>query len=795
MLRNYLKYAIRNFKSNRLIFAGSIVIVFLSTLCITLLYSYLHNELTMDGFHNRVKNIFMFTVKESPEMNPISLSPKDFFNFNFKEYPEIEDATSIIKLNKGNVILTYGDLSYTSEGIATDSSFFKIFNFNLIIGNKKSILQDKDAAILTEEFARKLFGKEDPINKVIEIKTGEQKNYIVKGIVASPPSNSSLTFNFIIPEASTDFNITSSYFILVNDQFNVAAFTKKVADIGNFHPQFKNGKTDIIPLKAIYYNDNIMNLPSFFSRHGSIKTNYILFVIICVIFLISMLNFSNLQIVNINDSLKKIGIQKTLGAERKHILYQKLCELLIIILLSAILVTFAFITVLPLFNKLTGTGLTANVLYVFLSSCTVSILLLGSAIIYPSTIISKISVSENLKNQLFTNDNLTGRNIISTVQFTLSVILLIASFVVTKQLNFMLKKDIGFTSDNIMCTQIFHKPKFNGNMEEYNKEKVKLNEEYQYVVNELKSSSTVKKFSQGISPITSGLSGWQRHKSGSDYVSVNMLQVTPGYQEVLGLKLTEGRFFEKGRKDDKTKVVINEAAKKFFGIQNIATDRLRTQTWRAPQTDGIEIIGVVKDFNFENLSVKPQPLVMIYSSSEMTASFLIQFQDKTTQGGIQFVRQLFKNVNPRETFTYTFLADDIRAMYTKEEILGKIYTLFTFIAYIISVIGLFTISLYETKKRTKEIGIRKVNGAKISEMVAMLNKDFLKWVMIAFFIATPVAWYAMHKWLEDFAYKTTLSWWIFVLAGLLTLGIALLTISWQSWRAATRNPVEALRYE
>jgi putative ABC transport system permease protein len=179
----------------------------------------------------------------------------------------------------------------------------------------------------------------------------------------------------------------------------------------------------------------------------------------------------------------------------------------------------------------------------------------------------------------------------------------------------------------------------------------------------------------------------------------------------------------------------------------------------------------------------------------MEANFLIQFEEGATQAGIQFVRQLFNKNNPGGTLDYTFLSDDIQLMYDKEKRLGEIFILFTIVAYIISAIGLFTISLYETRKRIKEIGIRKVNGAKVSEILAMLNKDFLKWVAVAFVIATPIAYFAMHKWLENFAYKTNLSWWIFALAGLLALGIALLTVSFQSWKAASKNPIESLRYE
>ena len=239
-----------------------------------------------------------------------------------------------------------------------------------------------------------------------------------------------------------------------------------------------------------------------------------------------------------------------------------------------------------------------------------------------------------------------------------------------------------------------------------------------------------------------------------------------------------------------------QAAKKHWGIEDISSARILNKYWSRSddKNSGFEILGVVRDFNSEYLSVKPRPLVMMYFE-DIEANFMIQFEEGAAQRGIQFVQKLFSELNPGETFEYSFLSDDIAAMYQKEKRLSEIYILFTLIAYLISSVGLFAISLYDTRSRIKEIGIRKVNGATISEILTMLNKDFVKWVAIAFIIATPIAYYAMNKWLENFAYKTTLSWWIFALAGVLALGIALLTVSWQSWRAATRNPVEALRYE
>src|SRR5690606_30284044 len=231
-------------------------------------------------------------------------------------------------------------------------------------------------------------------------------------------------------------------------------------------------------------------------------------------------------------------------------------------------------------------------------------------------------------------------------------------------------------------------------------------------------------------------------------------------------------------------------------VEDISTTYMLNKYW--DEQDGYQIIGVIKDFNNEHLSKKPQPLIMVYFGDpdiDIDNDFFIQFKEGTTTDGLNFVENLFKEINPNETFSYTFLSDDIAALYDKEKRLSTIYILFTIIALLISAIGLFTIALYDTQRRIKEIGVRKVNGATVPEILFMLNKDFMKWVLLAFIIACPIAYYAIHKWLENFAYKTSLSWWVFVLAGVFTLIIALLTVSWQSYKAATQNPTESLRDE
>ena len=796
MLKHYLKYAIRNFRSNRLVFAGSIATVFLGVLCISLLFSYIRNELSMDNFHKRGKDIYLLTVQQSPESQAELIDARLFFGFNYKDYPGIENLTTIKKYKKGEIIFKYGANSDSPEGIVADSAFFEIFDFGLKVGNKRSVLRDPDAILITENFAGRIFGGENPIGKVVKMTGRNERNYTVKGLLEPLPPNSSILFDFILPAHSANFSRSGVNFILTGKTFAKAGFTEKIKTLGHKHRQFKNSRMDVKALSEVYFECEGLVQNGIFSKFGNKNSIHILFIIIAVIFIISLLNFSNLQIIHINSSVKNIGINKISGAGKVHLFYQKMTELAVLILLSSVLISVAFFVVIPYFNRIVEVALSPEISQILFLNLVLLTILTFSAMIYPSIVYSGISVTRSLKNRVFTDNPLAGHKAVATVQFTLSLVLLIASFTVVKQLNFLLKKDLGFTTGSIINTKLLHEPYLGKTQEERMKQYEVYQRNFQVVKNELANHSAVRDFAQGSSPILQFPMPWKTVGETEEYSTVNSLVVTPDYQKILGLTVTEGRFFEKDRdKSRGNQVVINEAAKKFWGIGDIFQTEILNKYWsREEKNEGFKIIGVVKDFNSEHLSVRPRPLVMVYFD-DADANFLIRFEEGSTRAGIGFLQQLFSKINPGETFEYTFLSDDIANMYKKEKRLSEIYILFTIIAYAISAIGLFAISLYDTRRRTKERGVRKVNGAKVSEVMTLLNKDFVKWVVIAFVIATPVSWYTMHKWLENFAYKTELCWWIFALAGLLALGIALLTVSWQSWKAATRNPVEALRYE
>ena len=401
MLKFYIKTALRNYRSKPLIFAGSIVTVFLSVLCISLLFTSLHNELTMNNFHKRRKDIYMLTIQQSPESQIEMIEAELFFDFNYKDFPEIENFATIKKYKTGELQFSRNETILTPEGIVADSTFFEIFDFKLRTGDKFTALDEPESIILTERFARQLFGEENPLGKAIKITSRREKFYTVKALAETPPPNSSITFDFIIPNHSKGYSRSGCNFILVNNNFDKNAFVAKIKNLGQKHEQFQNSTMDVMAFNNVYFYGGSADFKGVFSTFGNRKNVNILFVIIGIVYVVTLLNFSNLQILSINSSIKNIGIKKIIGAGQKHIFYQKITELIIMMFLSAGLTTGAFYVLLPFFNKITSVELAPETWKILLLNCLILLFLISFSMIYPSLVFLRISITNSLKNQIF----------------------------------------------------------------------------------------------------------------------------------------------------------------------------------------------------------------------------------------------------------------------------------------------------------------------------------------------------------------------------------------------------------
>ncbi len=773
---------------------------------------YVHNEMTMDQFHKHIDEIYMMKIKPAPQAQWRGINPEPYFNFNYKEHPELKSYTNIQKYEEGDMKITFEEVEYSPEGIVVDSTFFEIFDFTLKIGDPRTVLTDPSSILITERWARKVFGDQNPMGKQLHVTSNFKKNHTIAGIVKTPPPNSSISFDFVLPSdwEPNKYDKGDGAFFLVNEEFEESSFIKKIEGIGRSHRQFGESIMGIQSFNGLYFSKNTLH--SVISKVGDIKTLRILIGIILLIFVISAINLSNLKIILANKTQKTNAISMINGAHKKNIIYQNVIASTILIIVSILIVLCLFPVLLPAFNTITGVSISLTIGKTVLLNGIIMICASIIALIYP--IFSTLHLHSIAGMKIFSPSvNLVlGRNSLIVFQYTLTFVLLIASVTVVKQLKTLLSKDLGFHQNDIIRTKLFYDIPYpflwnellaNLSNQTYLKSKAnewdaqleKQKQGYQFLKNELESAPVIQTFTQGSFPINHGPGTWKLRDGDADYSTQNGLSVSANYANTFNLTVVEGRFFQTDRdKSHDKKVVINETAKRYWNIQDISKSRLLNSSSTRNKGQGYEIIGVVKDFHYEHLSSKPKPLIMTYRQDRIM-EFIIRFREGRVTEGLELVKNLFTEQNPGKPFTYSFLSDEIEDLYSKEKRLSSIYILFTLVALIISTIGLFTIALYDTQRRVKEIGIRKVNGAKENEILIMLNKDFLKWVLLAFAVAAPISYFAMRKWLENFAYKTTLSWWIFALAGALALGIALFTVSWQSWRAATRNPIESLRYE
>lgn len=813
MLKHYIKFAFRNFKSNKVIFGGSLLTLCLGALSVTLLSIYLYNELTINDFHKREKDIYLFVNKTSPITEWEAFSPSPFFKFDRREHPEIETGTKIKKYREGELSFVNKLNTFYPEGIVVDSTFFDVFDFDLITNNKETVLNDPQALLISTGLASKMFGKSNPIGEQVTVGDFMSDSYVIKGVFEKPRTNSSISFDFILPDSyvPNQYAKMGAEFLLMQENFSHENFTSKIEKLGENHNQFTNSLTDIMPFSATYFNETGADFKSIFSKHGKKRTLYILGIILLVILLISAINMSNLQFINTNTSVKFIALSVINGAHKKNIIFQKIVELLILTILSSFLVTICYLLILPELNSFIDFPIFFPLWKIVLLNITIIVTISLLAITYPVLIALNIPLVKSLKNQSFFSNTLSGRKNVIVAQFVLTFVLLISTIVVVKQLNMMLDKEIGFKSENIIKTQLYKdipipvelfSQDLKGSKED-REQKMKENEDkrkkyqrtFDLVRGEIENNSNVINFAQGKSPLEVYKTPWKVKNSEEKFQNHNTITVSPNYLKVFGLEIVEGRFFDINiDKPYSNKIVINEAAKKYWNISDIKNTKVNNKFWDESSKGGYEIIGVVKNFNSEHLSSKIKPLVMVYFENPEN-DFLIELEKESLAKGLQFINDSFKKINPKGTFKYSFVSDEIANLYSKEKQLSLIYITFTILALLISAIGLFTIAMYDTQRRVKEIGIRKVNGAKTHQILVMLNRDFTKNILIAFFIACPISYVLMSKWLENFAYKTTLSWWIFISAGIFTLIIALLTVSRQSYKASISNPVKSLRTE
>lgn len=807
MIRNYLKIAWRNLIKNKGITFINTVGLSLGICCFILIALFVTDEISYDRFHDKADQIYRINsdiLFGGTEMH-MAVSSDPMGATLKKDYPEVEEYTRIYAsegsklIRKGTELIDEYDIAYV------DSTFFNVFTFPALKENPKTALKAPNTVVLSEKAAIKYFnGVDTAIGEALEV---NNTLYKVTAIIEDMPKNSHFHLDVLLSMANVDYNFGD----YLSHNFHTYIVLKEGTDYKKFNnnfreviakyslpqiSQFTNIKSiediessgnkleySLIPLTDIHLHST-QNIE--LSTNGSIKYVYIFSAVALFILLIACTNFMNLTTARSSGRAKEVGIRKVLGTEKKSLVLQFLSEsTLIVVLAHSIAIIFVFLS-LEWFNNISGKEISIKALLQpqFLIFLILLPFVVGPlAGIYPAFFLSKFQPISVLKGTLSKGGNKNSlRNFLVIFQFTTSIILIIGTIVVYQQLNHIQTTDVGFNKDQVLIVD---------NSGLTNETRKSLKSEIEQFP-EVKSASFA-----GYIPVSQSARSDTTFNTGSVNTAdngFNMQYWRADYEyiETMGMELIAGRNFSRSFGTDSTAIIINEKAVALTGFEDPIGKKLY-KTIGKDDKIVYTIIGVVKNFNFESLRQDVGPLSLRLGDNSWRTAY--RFNTADVEGFISKIRNKYEAVSSELSFTYSFLDDSYLDMYQQEKRIGTIALIFTVLAVIIAALGLFGLATYIAEQRTKEIGIRKVLGASTAIIVKILSRDFIKLIVFAFCIATPIAWWFMSSWLRDFAFRIQLNWWVFALTGIITLLVAIITLSFQTIRAAVANPIKSLKTE
>ena len=772
MIKSFFKITLRRIINHPTYSVINILGLAIGLTCFIVIMLWVKNENSYDKFHENADRLFQVAFTNETGDSHGYYQTGTLAGYLKQNFPEILHSTSF---NGGQCKIAAENKGFYCIGSFADSSFLKMFTFPIIFGDATTSLIKPHSVVITKSLSLKLFGNENSIGKLVKINEGP--DYIVTAVIQDIPANSQMKFDLLMPICDAqDWMKTwnskwTQTYVMLQDKSQFKDVNQKISGVMNlFQPSWKN------TLYLTPYTDKHLHD----IRGGGLITYVWIFSgMALIVLLLACVNFMNLSTSRTELRHKEIFIKKIAGLKRLHLSAQFLLEALLIAFISLLISLVLAKVSLPFVNNLLNTNLNielnASTILTLLLVTFLTGLIAGS---YPAFYLSTIMPRQILlkTNQKSGTKNINFKNALVVFQFTMSVFFISCTLLIANQIHFLQSKDLGLKKDNIIKLTTIGT----------------LNEKAVELKQELLKSPGIENVSVSNNNLTSWNNSGPLEWDGRDkskLIEIGYNWVDEDFLETFKLKMKDGRFFSKDFPSDmSSSFILNEKAVAYLGLKSPIG--MKVKSWF-----GVEgtIVGIVKDFNTTSLHDELGPIALLAADRGNYMFIAVTGNDVTKTLG--FIEKKVKELVPDDPFEYQFLDDHINNLYKTEATTSKIAKVLTVLAIIISCLGLFGLALSTLEQRTKKIGIRKVNGATIYEVLVMLNKGFVKWVAIAFVIATPVAYYAMNKWLENFAYKTELSWWIFALAGLLALGIALLTVSWQSWKASTRNPVEALRYE
>ncbi|MCW3106663.1 MAG: FtsX-like permease family protein [Segetibacter sp.] len=798
MWKNNFKTAWRNIANNKLFSAINIFGLAIGLACCILMFLFIQHELSYDKFHANSKNLYRVTsiADGTNGKTNLAVTPSPWVPLMKKDYPEIKQFVRLLKDERVLIGERGKEHSFVKDVLFSDSTFFDVFSFKLLKGDPASALRQPNTVVLTSETAKKYFGTSDPIGKTLEVSTAFTAtiNVQVTGVVDEPPANSHFKFDALVSMSTMgdisnmwSYHMYHTYVVLANGTSKNALETKLKSFSDKYITNNPNadGKQEIHlqPITDIHLRSHMVGE---IEENGDITYVYIFSGIALFVLLIACLNFMNLSTVRSLKRAKEVGLRKVVGAERQQLIRQFLGESILVSFFALILSLVIVFLTLPVFNDLSGRTLHLNFRsnYNFILAFILLTGLVGILSgLYPASVLSSFKPVEVLKGSF--QKSIKGnalREVLVTLQFVISIGLIASTILVYRQMQFVQNKKLGFDKEKmiVLTMQKNNDPK--------KIEALKTSLMNTPGVIAASAASTIPSTKIPVNLIHDESAAAKENRS------MQMLFVDHDFVKTMQMKLIAGRGFSKTFATDESEgfIVNNETVKQAgWKIANNAIGK--SFQWVMPDQvlKSGKIIGVVEDFNITPLKSTVQPLVMHI----LPRRFQYLYVRLNSNNALANVEKTFKKFNPVQPFEYTFLDETINAMYASEKKLGKIFGYFSGLAILIACMGILGLSIYSTQQRIKEIGIRKVLGATPVNIVKELSKEFMKPVFIAAIIASPVAWFVMNKWLQDFAYRINISVWIFVLAGVIALLIALLTVSFQAIKAAIANPVKSLRSE
>src|SRR6056297_2406596 len=792
MFLNHIKIAFRKLRREKLHSLINITGLSIGLACCILIFLFVQDEIKYDKFQENAPRIYRLLNAHEGSSKNTATHHAPMLPAMKENIPEIEQAARMI-LYYDDKLVSYEEKQYLSDLIYSDPGFFKMFSFELVKGNPVDILDKPMSAVLTESTARKYFGNSDPMGKIITL--DNKYNLTITGIMENFPGQSHLQADMVISYKSMQEINPYAYswkmrsphiYLMAQPNTNPDQLKTKIKDVYmDVKPDyFAEQNFDLQPMEEVYLHSSEITWDKI--EKGNFQVISGLSIVAILILLIACFNYMNLTTANYSKEASHISISKTLGANRRHLISKYFTETIMITFIAIWLAIILSEIFIPAFNNFTGKSLTINLLQNHALSLSLVLVFIFTVLLggsYPAFFLSSFKPLRIKKNSNILSGNKSSghsfwRKSFVIAQYMITIVLMISTFIIYRQIKLITQEKTGFDKEQVIAVK---NPWDQDMTRRYNRylQKIQNNPDI------LAAAGSFNIPGENLNNYASLYSTEDnKHKAAYNVVS-------PEVFNVLNSKFEAGRNFKKELRTDSAAVILNQKAADVTGLQNpVGKEVYFNYFGKKPA----RVIGVIQNIQYASLHEENTPVVYVLNPGRKT-NVLVKMQKGRTKETLAYLKDSWKKVSPQWPFRYEFLDEKIDNVYKTELKTIALIKIFTLLSVILSCLGIFGFAGFAIKRRTKEIGVRKVNGATVASILKLLNKDFIKWIAISFAIASPIAYYLMQQWLKNYAYKTAISWWIFALAGTLTIIVATLTVSWQSWKAARQNPVDSLRYE